>query len=425
MFSIPKQLPTLALLFLLLASGLGPAEVEATPIGIAGATVNMFRDTRSANNIGINQGDRLQYGASVIGGSAGTSLGASYGPTGFTDPQEACSPIAVNPSFCSNSTAYNINRTLEPWTLRFERPNETPVQIPGPSLAGTDVAVPFPVNVTISGSGLTPAISWTVPGGFVADAVRINIFDRGVPLPNGQADQIHVAQVNPASGTYAIPTVLSSGQQLGFGGQYVFSVQLIDTRGDPNVFLSTGNNAEILRRSSSFFNFTPLAGDAPPSVFLPTVADGIFNFAVTDVGPSSVTYIDPFVAVGYDYAIGAGDPNFASVLLPTGIGDNLFDLLLWNGSAFVDSGIDLIGGTQFFFGGLGVDRFAIRGIEISAGLDPNDVAAFITGLTFVRNGSFTGTMTPITVEVSAVPEPGTVALVLCAVLGLTTGRRRR
>lgn len=82
---------------------------------------------------------------------------------------------------------------------------------PGPSLLGTETAVPFPVNVTISGSGLTPTISWTVPNNFVADAVRINIFDRGVILANGQADNTHSVQVDPNAGSYTIPAVLSSG----------------------------------------------------------------------------------------------------------------------------------------------------------------------------------------------------------------------
>ena len=204
---------------------------------------------------------------------------------------------------------------------------------------------------------------------------------------------------------------------------YVFNVQLIDTRGDPAIFLATGNNADILRRSSSFFNFSPLPS-GPPNVALPTVVNGVYNFAVTNVGPNSVTFIDPFVAVGYDYAIGAGNPNFASVLLPTGIGDNLFDLFLWNGSSFVDSGINLTGGDQYFFGGLGVDRFSIRGIEVSAMLDPDNVTAFITGLTFVRSGDFTGTMTPLTVEVASVPEPGTAFLVLAFALGFARLRPR-
>jgi PEP-CTERM motif len=419
-----RRYPGLVVLVMSSLAWLTPLEAGAAPIQLVNGTVNMFRDTRGANNIGIGQGDVMQYGASIVGGSLGTTLGASYPPTGFTDPQTPCAPLAVNANFCANATPYVINRTAQPWTLRFERPNEAPVLIGGPSLAGTEVAIPFPVNVTISGSGLSPTISWTIPNNFVADAVRINIFDRNVRLPNGQADQTHVAQVDPSTGSYTIPAVLSSGQTLAFGGDYVFNVQLIDTRRDPSFFLATGNNAEILRRSSSFFNFTPLDATSPPNVHLPTVVNGVYNFAFEIPGPNSVMFIDPFVAVGYDYAIGEGDPNFASVLLPTGIGDNLFDLFVWNGTDFVDSGINLLGGDQYFFGGLGVDRFSIRGIETSAALDPDNVTAFITGLTFMRAGNFTGTMTPITVEVAAVPEPSTALLFLASALGLAGLCRR-
>jgi hypothetical protein len=48
-------------------------------------------------------------------------------------------------------------------------------------------------------------------------------------------------------------------------------------------------------------------------VHLPTVSGGSFHFTIGNVGPNSVTFIDPPVAVGYDYATGPGDPNFKSV----------------------------------------------------------------------------------------------------------------
>jgi hypothetical protein len=407
------SLPTSAIFTVLLVFDAAAAPIELVP-----GTVNMFRDSRGANNVGIGQGERLQFGANIVGGSGETTVGASYPPSGFIASQQPCNPLAVNANFCATATAFNPPRIAQPWLLRFERANEAPVLIGGPSLTGTATPVPFPVNVTISGSGLTPTIAWTIPGGFQADAVRVNIFDKGIVLQNGQADVIHTAQVNANAGSYMIPTTLSSPQQLEFGGNYVFNVQLIDTRGDPAPFIATGNNAHILRRSSSFFNFTPLEGNEPPNVHLPTVVNGVYNFRFTHEGPTSVTFIDPFVAVGYDYAIGAGDPAFASVLPPAGIGDNLFDLFLWNGASFFDSGIDLLGGVQHFFGGLGVDKFSIRGIEVAAGLDPEDVTAFITGLTFISAGDFNGTMTPLVVAID-VPEPGILSLIFAAILALT------
>ena len=413
----------LAIFAFSIGAGLTAVHALAAPLVLESGTVNMFRDTRGANNVGVFAGDLIQYGGNIVGGSAGASVGATAA-TGFVDPQEVCAPLAVNANFCANGTLFSAARTA-PWTLNFARSGATPVMVAGPSLVGAEVAVPFPVNVTISGSGLTPTISWTVPGGFAADAVRINIFDRNKILANGSADVIHTMPVASSNGSYTIPSTLNSGQQLNFGGDYVFNIQLIDTRGSGAIFVANGNNAEILRRSSSFFNFTPLPGGGPPNVALPTVVNGVYNFSITNVGPNSVTFIDPFVAVGYDYAIGAGDPNFASVLLPTGIGDNLFDLFLWDGSQFVDTGNDLQGGSQFFFGSGGVGRFSIRGIETSAGLDPSNVTAFVTGLTFTAAGSFTGSMTPIIVQVAnAVPEPGSVPLVLMALVVLAGLRRK-
>jgi PEP-CTERM motif len=419
--SVSKKLITITLLSL---STLNLA--HAAPIDLVAGTVNMFRNTSGANNAGIASGDYFQYGADIVGGSAGTTLGAVYPATGFTDAQANCQPLATRPNFCTNGTPFSANQIAQPWSLRFQRAGAADVIVSGPSLAGTASPVPFPVNVTITGSGTTPTISWTNPGGFTTDAVRVNIYDLGTILPNGVAQQIHSTAVAANAGSYSIPAALSAGGSLHNGGNYVFNVQLIDTRGDPAAFLQSNNNGDVLRFSSSFFNFTPLSGGGPPQVFLPTAVNGVYNFAVQNVGPNSVTFIDPFVATGYNYTTGAGNPNFASVLLPTGIGDNMFNLFLWNGSDYVYSGIDLTGGTQYFFGGGGVSRFSIRGIEASAGLDPNNVSAFITGLTFVGAGDFTGTMTPLTVEVSSVPEPGTWAMLSLSLgaMGLVARRKK-
>jgi hypothetical protein len=65
----------------------------------------------------------------------------------------------------------------------------------------------------------------------------------------------------------------------------------------------------------------------------------------------------------------------------------------------------------------------VTGIEASAGLDPSDVTAFATGLTFADDGQFTGTMDPI-----VTPEPGTLLLLGSTMVGfgLTRwGRERR
>lgn len=133
------------------------------------------------------------------------------------------------------------------------------------------------------------------------------------------------------------------------------------------------------------------------------------------------TYIDPIVATGYDYIADVGS-NFASVLLPS-VGNNEFALYLWNSTGWVFDSI-LFAGVEHAFGDLGVDRFRIGGIETSAGLDPNDTMAFVTGLKFVDAGPISMHMIPIAQDVNGVPEPGVFAMVLTG-LGLMGFMLRR
>ncbi len=396
---------------------LGAAPWASAQINLVNGTLNMFRDTRGANDVGSVAGDRFQFGADVVGGSAGESLGATYGPTGFNVTQAACTPLAVNANFCGRTTAFNAGR-LQPWTIRFTNGVDT-LERAGPSLAGAEVAVPFPVSVTLSGSGLTPTISWQVPGAFAPDGFRVNVFDNNRRLANGNADVVHSVAIAASATAYTLPSTFSSGLSLVEGGNYTINLQLIETRGH---VAFNGNNAQILRRSNSYFAFTPLSGEDPPDVALPTVDNGVYNFNVLGVGPGSITFIDPFVAVGYDYATGAGDPNFASVLLPN-IGDGNFTLDYTDANGAQSVG--LAHGTQFFFAQGGVSAFRVSGIETEAMLDPANATAFITGLTFASAGNFTGTMTPITVFVAEVPEPQTWGLMLAGLAGLAAWRRRQ
>ena len=91
--------------------------------------------------------------------------------------------------------------------------------------------------------------------------------------------------------------------------------------------------------------------------------------------------------------MGKGDPLFASVRLPIGIGDSRYTVKV-RGSFF-----DLAGGELLDFRANGfpdgVDGFRVGCIEVSAGLDPADAEAFPTEVTFVAAGQFTGTMKPM------------------------------
>jgi hypothetical protein len=370
-----------------------------------------FRDIRSANSINVAPGDRLHFGAqSVIpDGKQGTTGTATQGAT--TVPL-LFHPFSVSPLRFETSVAYDSALTSQ-WTLAFTNGLDTMTKLTPP--VGNALPVPFVRSVAISGSGLTPTFTWAVPSGFTPDVVTAQIWDlqatAGQGWPGLIANLIHTENLPGTTTTFTVPTTLQQGHS------YSFAVWLVETR---------QNGGGPLSVSESFFDFVPLPQGSPPSVYLPTVipipgSTPVYSFDVAAVVGGQQVFIDPLVAIGYDYAIGQGNPKFASVTLPTGIGDNLYDLWLFNGSDYVFD-TQLTGGQDFFFGTDGVDRFRILGIETSAGLGPNNSTAFITGLTFKDNGEFTGTMTPIT---TSVPEPATMVLLLTGLIGVVSIRKLR
>jgi len=363
------------------------SNVAAEPIAVTDPY--SFRDNRSANNAFGGPGDRLSFGAqSVVPDGYGGTTGSAT--QGSVTRSLTFLPFSTSPHHFSNSVPYNSDLTGQ-WSLTFTNGGDT-TNVRTPSVDAAP-QLPFASNVAISGSGLTPTFSWAVPGGFALDGVRLQIWDLENRLPDGTADDVHSVNFQGNPGSYTVPATFSSGKSLQEGHLYSFEISFAQTRGVP-----LGSNATLLTRSRSFFDFIPLVPNTPPNVFLPTVSTGpnqipVYSFHVTVVEGQTI-FIDPVVAIGYDYAIGTGDPNFASVTLPTGIGDNSFDLYLFDGTNWVFKS-HITGGNTYTFDPGGVDRFRILGIEPSAGLDPQNPTAFITGLTFVSSGEFTGTMTPL------------------------------
>ena len=164
-------------------------------------------------------------------------------------------------------------------------------------------------------------------------------------------------------------------------------------------------------------------GADPDNPILPTLQDEngwVFNFFV--VNPAIPIFIDPLVAIGYDFIVNSG-PNFQSVILPD-IGDGLYDIYDSLGNLLAGA---FPFGTPFDFGVGGISAFTVLGIEAGAGLDPNDPLAFVTGLTFAGVGQVNMNMNPITEgqDDATVPEPATILMVSAGLAAVLRQRHRR
>ncbi len=162
---------------------------------------------------------------------------------------------------------------------------------------------------------------------------------------------------------------------------------------------------------------------ATPAEGASSTHNGAYTFNISGVG-GTVTYLGPLAAAPYQYQTGAGNPNFASVVLPIGFdATNSFALSLCNGTSLGT----IAGGQTYTFAAGGVSCFDVTGIS---GVTAGDANALVTGLTFESSGSFTGTVDPFTSSGggggSGVPEPGTLALFCLglATLGFLRGFRR-
>jgi hypothetical protein len=409
-----KSLPLIV--FFTLSVGVAVDNALAGPIVVT--TPESYLDTRSANRIGTYTGTRIEIGAISVmpDGAAGTTGIATQGAFSTTLPFNGNS---VNQHQFFQAITYDPALTGA-WTLTFSNLSATPTTtvVTTPAI-GSALPEPYVNNATFSGSGLNPTINWTNPTG--SNGTLIIIRDFSPPFAaGGGLNSIHLVRLPAGTTQYLIPTVLSTGLSLQTDHRYSLEVDASNTVG-----------SNLVAISRVFFEFTPqsIVLALPSNIYLPIVANGpggipIYNFNMVVTGGQTY-YIDPQVATGYTFEDGANDPAFASVVLPTGIGDNTFDLWLFNGSIFVDSGFDLTGGVPFDFlthgFANGLTEFQIRGIETSAGVDLNNPLAFVTGLTFVGDGTFTGTMTPLE---ATVPEPSTIALIGVAFAGLGWRRRK-
>src|SRR5437879_5992683 len=101
-------------------TALGAFSVSISPTlaqapNVNAGSVNIFRDFRGINDVGITAGDELQFGANIAGGSAGVTIQGIFtsntGPAGsFTTSNRVCGPLVVNPNFCATAVGFSAAR---------------------------------------------------------------------------------------------------------------------------------------------------------------------------------------------------------------------------------------------------------------------------------------------------------------------------
>jgi hypothetical protein len=192
--------------------------------------------------------------------------------------------------------------------------------------------------------------------------------------------------------------------------------------------LATGTN--VTGGAPGFWSYAiregALPGQTPLNPLLPVVVNGAFTFNFNVNIPAQRVFIDPVVAVGYDYVVRSGQ-KVTSVQFTSPLNDpNGYQILAADGTVLATG---VMQNDIFTFANGGVTTFSVRGIEPSIALDPSNPTAFVTGLTFdCAPCTIDITQTPVTINTTPNPNPTNVplpgTLVLLALGGVAMLRKR-
>ena len=396
---------------LIAAAALANSTYAAT---ISAETVFYFGDSSGPNSSGFSV-NNLNLALIVDGvepdGKSGTTVTAEQGAT---EVELGFNPLTQQPKNFGTGVDASLNGS---WTITLSNEDDTLIlSTPEIGEISSDTQPAISAVKVEGGSPTSPIVSWETPEGI--DDVQIVIMDLQSRNSGGVADALVTYSVGVDQNTFQIPDgVMEEGS--------LYSIQLISVENYSPEDIQ-GFDVPIAPQKSirsTFFDYAATSVPVPESYYLPQVdlsgETPVFNFD-NPVLDKTIEYYDPIIAVGYDFITGGGYPNFNSFILPS-LGDDLFELFLFNGTDYDLFG-EVLAGEEFVFDVGGVDRFRILGIEIAEMLDPEDPTAFVTGLSFVSEGRFTGTMTPI---VSAVPLPAGALLLLTGLIGLFGVRLKR
>ena len=403
----------LAALAALAASTAASAVYVFNTIDYPGA---VFTDVRGLNGagriVGYASNDNVNYFSFSYAGGVYSPLPPSAVPVSalaINDSGVIVGATGEDPSptrgFILNGTTYTY--FIRPgWTNTYARAISLSGIVTGYSDDGALASSGFIYNpvvstfvdITIPGSLLTIAQGINSAGQVVGSAVLPGGSQAFLRQPDGTIVLFQIGG-NPTRARGISDTGLMTGfvtigaVTSGFVGDSL-GYQLLDIPGSTFTVGEAINNAGQV---SGLYVDTATGAThgfiaTPVSMPTGTTSGGAYVFSI-DVVPNVPIFIDPVVAVGYDYRIGKKNPRIATVRLPIGIGDSMYKLKV-DGRRFFVAGGELFDFRAHGFR-KGVEKFRVDCIEVDAMLDPANPQAFPTELTFMEAGRFTGTQKPI------------------------------